>query len=148
MCEIKDLVILVVDGDDIEAQKTCDSLESIGVQRLLCVKTYEDAVATLTNNPDIDIVLADFSLREGGTCCSPLLCSFLQKERPSVLIILTSKEYTCSIVMESWKIGAADILHISRENEIQNLMEKWLVLAQARNDLREIWSGKNMETGK
>lgn len=142
MCEIHDLVILVVDADDVESAKTCESLESIGVKNVICVKTYDDAISTITHNENIDIVLADFNLREKGTDYSPVLCSFLQKERPGILIILTSKEYTCSVVMESWKIGAADIFDISRENEIPNLMEKWLILAKARNNTREILYGK------
>lgn len=141
MCEIKDLVVLVVDSDPIESKKTCDSLISIGVRRLICAGTYAEAITSLTNNDDIDIVLADFNLTENGIDYSPLLCSFLQKERPGVLIILTSKEYTCSIIMESWRIGATDLLHISRENEIENLMEKWLVLAKVKNITKELING-------
>lgn len=141
MCEISELLVMVVEPDPVALQQTCDALNRIGILNIVCVQTYKDSVQALESNSDIDIILADYNM-EGDDNYGILLCSYLKKHRPGVLFILTSKEYTCSVIMNSIKMGAEDILDLRRENEVENLMEKWLVLAKEKHKFKELLHGK------
>ena len=148
MCEISDLVVMVVESDEKTLESSCNSLEKLGIARdkILCVHTYESAVEALTANSDIDIVLSDFNI-ENEQDLGLLLCTTLKRRYPKIFFILTSKEYSCSIVLESIKNGVDDILDLNRENEIEKLMKKWVLLAQYRNIAKEILYGRAQRPG-
>lgn len=142
MCETKDLVVLVVDHDEKELQKSCDSLNRMGITKLVCVHTYTEAIEALKTNIDVDIIIADYDI-EPKKSLGALLCSNIRKENPGVLFILLSKEYSCSVIVESFKSNALDILDKNREGEIETLMQKWIDLAKLKNKTREILYGKS-----
>lgn len=140
MCEIKDLVVMVVDSTPDELQKSCDSLNRIGISRIICTDSYVSAVRALKQNPDIDIIVADFSI-EPDKALGLLLCAAAKAQNPSLFFILVSKNYSCSVVLESFKTGAEDILDKNREGDIEDLMLKWVNLARQRNIIKEIING-------
>lgn len=145
MCKAEDLLVLVVDADQNELSKTCGSLNNLGVTRLICVNTYMEAVEALATISDIDIVIADFAI-EAGKALGLLLCTTFKKENPGISFILVSKEYSCSVAVQSLRTGTVDdILDISRSGEIENLMKKWVYLAQQRIITKEILNGKLKE---
>jgi PleD family two-component response regulator len=146
MCKASDLVIMVVDSDEESLEQSCCSLESLGVDKdkIICIKTFEQALSALNDNGDIDIVLADFNL-ENSQHFGTLLCASIKKKIPGMLVILTSKEYSCSVVLDSFKNGAEDILDLKREGEIEKLMGKWIHLAKQRVITRELLYGSAQE---
>jgi hypothetical protein len=141
MCETSDLVVMVVEPDILELQKTCDSLNKIGITKIVCVDTYTKAIIALNENKDIDIVVADFQI-EPNKALGLLLCTASKKKYPGLFFVLLSKQYCYSIVLESIGIGAEDILDKNREGEIEQLMLKWINLAKHKNITREILHGK------
>lgn len=142
MCKASDLVIMVVDADLESLEQSCCSLESLGIvkEKIICIKTFDDALIALRDNADIDIVIADFNIEDGKNL-GPLLCASIKKRIPSISVILTSKDYCCSVVLESFKNGANDVLDLKREGEIEKLMEKWIYLAKERVKTRELIYG-------
>lgn len=142
MCKTSDLVIMVVDADEQSLEQSCCSLESLGItkEKIICIRTFDDALTALNDNSDVDIVIADFDIEDGKNL-GPLLCASIKKRIPGISVILTSKEYCCSVVLESFKNGAEDILDLKREGEIEKLMEKWIYLAKERVKTREIIYG-------
>ena len=140
MCKTADLVVMVVEPDPNELQKTCDSLNRIGITKIICVNTYIKATLALRQNQDVDIVIADFSI-EPNKALGILLCGASKKKYPGILFVLVSKEYSCSVVLDSFKIGAEDILDKNRENEVEDLMVKWIELAKQKNILKGILYG-------
>ena len=147
MCRASDLVIMVVDSDEHSLEQSCCSLETLGItkEKIICIKTFDDALSALRDNTDIDIVIADFNIEDGKNL-GPLLCASIKKRIPGISVILTSKDYCCSVVLESFKNGAEDILDLRREGEIEQLMEKWIYLAKQRVITREIIYGSK-QTG-
>ena len=142
MCKVSDLIIMVVDSNEASLEQSCCSLESLGIvkDKIICVRAFDTALSTLQENSDIDIVIADFDIEEGKNL-GPLLCASIKKRIPSTLVILTSKDYSCSVVFDSFKNGAEDILDLKREGEIEELMKKWINLAKQRVITREIVYG-------
>lgn len=141
MCAAKDLLVLVVDPNAVELHTTCDSLNSLGIKRLLCVSTYAEAVEAL-NEEAIDIVICDFAI-ETGKALGLLLCEKYRRRKPDMSFILLSKEYSCSVAIQSLQSGFVDdILDKTRKGEIENLMRKWVYLAQQRVITKEILNGK------
>jgi len=139
MCQTADLLVMVVEPDEAELKITCDSLNRIGISKIICVTTYVDAIAALKEDSDVDIIIADFMLNAQKPL-GMLLCGAVKKEHPGILFILISKEYSCSVVLESLPL-ADDILDKNRENEIEELMGKWIRLAKLKNTTREILNG-------
>jgi len=140
MCKIADLVVMVVEPNPLELKSACDSLNHLGIKRILCVETYTQAIESLSQEKDVDIVLADYEIEEGKELGS-LLVSVIRSEYPGVLVILTSKDYSCSVVLDSIRINADDILDKNRKNDIELLVPKWIALAQLKNKTREILYG-------
>lgn len=143
MCKVEDLCVMVVDPDEEELQKSCDSLRRLGLVNIVCVYSYEQAMATMANIHDIDIVLADYDIEEGQDL-GMLLVSVIKKEYPSILVVLTSKDYSCSIVLDSLLYNhttADDILDKNREGDIEELMGKWITLARVKNETRDLIHG-------
>lgn len=144
MCKIDELCVLVVESEESELQRNCDSLKNLGIKRMICASNYEEAIEAISKNSDIDIVLADYDIEEGKHL-GMLLVSVIKKEYPSILVVLTSSKYTCSIVLNSMlhsEITADDVLDKNREGDIEELMGKWITLAQAKIDTRELIYGK------
>ena len=143
MCLSSDLVIMVVDANEDTLDQSCCSLESLGISKdkILCVHSFDDAISTINSNHDVDIVLADFEIEDGRNL-GTLLCASIKQRIPGILVILTSKDYSCSVVLDSFKSGAEDILDLKREGEIEKLMEKWIHLAKQRVITRELIYGK------
>lgn len=139
MCQTSDLLVMVVEPDEVELKITCDSLNRIGITKIICVTTYVDAITALRDSGDVDIVIADFAI-DAQKPLGMLLCGAVKKEHPGILFILVSKEYSCSVVLESLPL-ADDILDKNRENEIEELMGKWINLAKLKNTTREILNG-------
>lgn len=144
MCHISELIVMVVEPDEALLKKTCDSLNSLGIKRIVCVENYADAIIALNDDPDIDIVLSDFNI-ELGQELGMMLCSLIKKEHSHILFILTSENYNCSIVLEGL-ITADDFFDKSREGEVENLLKKWIDLAQLRNNTRELLNAPGRET--
>lgn len=142
MCTVSDLVVMIVEPDKKELERSCASLERLGIKKLLCVRKYTDAIQAVSENKDIDIVIADFAI-EAGKALGLLLCESMKKKHPGILFILVSKEYCCSVVLDSLRTGAADILDKSRDGEIEDLMGKWINLAMQKNITKEILYGKS-----
>jgi len=137
MCDTKHLVVMVVDPDPDDLQKSCNSLNRVGVTSIVCVDSYQNAIEALRYNPDVDIVIADYSM-EPGKALGLLLCTAAKKAYPGLLFVLVSKEYSCSVVLDSFKTGAEDILDKGRDSDIENLMGKWITLAKQKNELRKL----------
>jgi len=141
MCKVNDLMVMVVDSDNLELKRSCDSLNRLGISKIVCVGTYQEAVDFLNSDNGVDIVLADFDIEEGQSL-GMLLVSVIKKEYPSILVVLSSKSYSCSVVFDSLRINADDILDKNRETDIEDLMGKWISLAQLKNETRDILHGK------
>ena len=141
MCKPSDLLVMVVEPDPVELKNTCEALGRLGITRLLCVETFVEAILSIKENSDIDIIIADFAI-EAGKTLGLLLCDALKKRDPAILFILISKDYSYSIVLDSIKIGAEELLDRNREGEIETLMQKWIDLAMQKNITREILYGK------
>lgn len=140
MCKVSDLMIMVVDADENELKKSCDSLNRMGINKIVCVESFQEAVEFLESDKGIDIVLADYAIEEGKDL-GMLLVSVIKKQYPGMLVVLTSKVYSCSIVLDSIRINADDILDKNRETDIEDLMGKWIALAQIYNETREVLNG-------
>jgi len=141
MCAAKDLLVLVVDPNNVELHNTCNSLNNLGIERLVCVTTYEEAVEALTEE-SIDIVICDFAI-ETGKALGLLLCEKYRRLNPDISFILLSKEYSCSVAIQSLQSGFVDdILDKTRKGEVESLMKKWVYLAQQRVITKEILNGK------
>ncbi len=138
----EDLLVLVVEPSNVELHKICGSLNKLGIERLLCVNTYEEAVEALVTSEDIDIVVADFAI-ETGKALGLALCRTHRERHPGVVFVLLSREYSCSVAIQSLQNGSVDdLLDKSRAGEIENLMKKWVYLAQQRNITKEILNGR------
>jgi DNA-binding NtrC family response regulator len=124
-----------------ELQKTCSLVQNLGITRMLCAHSYNEAVSVLSDtNNEIDIVIADFEL-EAGKALGVLLCSTFKMKYPGVSFILVSKEYSCSVAIQMLS-GKADDLLDKRENaEVQENLVKWVELAKERNKTRETING-------
>lgn len=141
MCKIEDLVVVVVDSKQEDLDRSCKSLEVLGLKKILCVTTYQDAVDAIENEKHVDIVIADYNI-EAGEELGLVLCSFLKKKYPSILFVLYSEEYTCAIAYNSlFNHQADDLLDKKREGEIEELMQKWVKLAQLKCETRDILYG-------
>jgi len=140
MCKVSDLIVMVVDHNDSELKKSCLSLNKMGITKIICVYSFTEAVEALSANADVDIVLADYEIEEGQEL-GLMLVSVIKKKYPSICIVLTSKDYSCSVVLDSIKINADDIFDKNREDDIENLMGKWIALAQLKVETRELFYG-------
>ena len=145
MCKIEDLVVVVVDPDVEELNKACYSLEKLGLKKIICVTSYHDAVDTLENEPVVDIVISDYDIATGEEL-GLVLCSFLKQKYPSILFVLISDEYSCSIAYNSLSKHADDLLDKKREGEIETLMRKWVKLAQLKCETRDLFYGTRKAT--
>jgi len=137
MCKTADLLVLVVEPDVKVLENTCDSLGRLGIEKTICVNSYSDAVAALHANPNVDIVIADFAI-EPDKALGVLLCGTVKKKHPGMFFVLISKDFSCSVVLDSFGVGAEDILDKTRKDDIDNLMGKWITLAKHKNTLKEI----------
>jgi len=137
MCKTADLLVLVVEPDEKALQDTCDSLGRLGIEKTICVNSYTKAILALKDNPHVDIVIADFAI-EPDKALGVLLCGAVKKKNPGMFFVLISKDFSCSVVLDSFGVGAEDILDKSRKDDIENLMGKWIKLAKQKNILREI----------
>lgn len=137
MCETSSLVVMVVDPDPQELLSSCKSLNKLGITNIVCVESCKAAVKALRDNKDIDIVIADFDM-EPGKALGLLLCAAAKEECPGLLFVLVSKSYSCSVVLDSFRGGAEDILDKNRSNDIEELMGKWINLAKQKNILRKL----------
>lgn len=137
MCETKNLVVMVVDSNPEELQSSCVALNKVGITHIVCVESYSDAIKALKENSDVDIVIADYAM-EPGKALGLLLCIVAKEEYPGLLFVLVSREYSCSVVLDSFKNGAEDILDKGRSNDIENLIGKWINLAKQKNILRKL----------
>jgi len=108
---------MVVDTSPEELQRTCGSLNRLGITNIVCVDSYQKAVRSLHENKDIDIVIADFAI-EPGKVLGLLLCEAAKEEHPGLLFILISKDYSCSVVLDSFRTGAEDILDKRIDTEV------------------------------
>lgn len=140
MCKVSDLVVMVVDADDNDLKKACLSLNRLGIDKIICVYSLQEAIESLSSDPNIDIVLADYAIEEGKDL-GLLLVTVIKRKYPSICIVLTSKDYSCSVVLDSIKINADDILDKNRDDDIENLMGKWIALAQLKVETRELFHG-------
>jgi CheY-like chemotaxis protein len=136
MCKREDLIVMVVESNKIDLKITCDALERMGITKIICVESYQEAIHTLSENIDIDIVLADYAIEEGKDL-GTLLVTFIKKEYPRITIVLLSKEYSCSVVLNSIRMNADDILDKNRDDDIETLLVKWISLAQLKVETRE-----------
>jgi CheY-like chemotaxis protein len=128
---------MVVDPNPEELLASCKSLNKLGITNIVCVDSCTNAVKALKDNKDIDIVIADFEM-EPGEAFGLLLCTVAKETCPGLLFVLVSKSYSCSVVLDSFRNGAEDILDKNRENDIENLMGKWINLAKQKNILRKL----------
>lgn len=137
MCKTRDLVIMVVEPDVNILKETCDSLNRMGIEKIICVDSYISATLALRENRDVDIVVADFAI-EPNKALGTLLCGAAKKKNPALLFVLISKEYSVNIVLDSFGMGAEDILDKTRKTDIEDLMGKWIELAKQKNILKGI----------
>jgi CheY-like chemotaxis protein len=65
MCEVRDLLVLVVDDNIIRRDNICALLYSLEVSRIICTSSEEEAIATLTcsNLQTVDIILTSLNLK-------------------------------------------------------------------------------------
>ena len=142
MCKVSDLLVMAVDSDQKGLEVTCASLNRLGINKIICVESYSEAVNILKDNSDVDIVIADFAI-EAGKALGLLLCSTFKKKLPGVVFVLVSKEYSCSVAVHNLHSGNVDdMLDKNESEEMEDLMKKWVFLAQQRNTTREIFNGK------
>lgn len=139
MCAPGDLLVLVVEPNELELKETCLTLNNLGIIKQICVTSYEEAAATLTDAAqEIDIVIADFEIQT-GRALGLLLCENYRRHNPGMTFILLSKQYSCSVAIQSLQSGAVDdLLDKSRSGEVEILMKKWVALAQQRIKTKEI----------
>lgn len=137
MCK---LVVMVVNQNKDELKKACDSLEHLGISKILCVESYVDALETIRLGNDIDIVVADFDI-DTGKSLGLLLCGAMKKEHPSICFILVSKRFCGSVILDSLPI-ADDILK-NNDSDLKEHMPKWLELVELRNSVKELFNAKS-----
>jgi len=143
MCKVSDLLVMVVDSDQKGLENTCASLKRLGINKIICIDSYSEAVNILRSEESIDIVIADFAI-ETGKALGQLLCSTFKKQLPGVVFVLVSKEYSCSVALSNLHSGNVDdMLDKNESEEMEDLMKKWVSLAQQRNTTREIFNGTN-----
>lgn len=140
MCRVEDLTVVIVDTDHEALKKSCTSLEKLGLKKIICVDSYQDAVTTLENEKSVDIVVSDYNIASGEEL-GIVLCSFLKQKYPSILFVLLSEEYSCTIAYNSLANQADDLLDKKRDGEIEELMQKWVKLAQLKCETRDIFYG-------
>ena len=140
MCRVEDLTVVIVDTDHIALKRSCTSLEKLGLKKIICVDSYQDAVTTLENEKSVDIVVSDYNIASGEEL-GIVLCSFLKQKYPSILFVLLSEEYSCTIAYNSLANQADDLLDKKRDGEIEELMKKWVKLAQLKCETRDIFYG-------
>lgn len=147
MCEISDLTVMMVESDDKELKTACESLECLGIKKIICVSSYDDAIDMLDQEERVDIVIADYNITDDKEL-GLLLCVTIKRLNPSTLVVLMSDNYSCSIVFNSFSIQADDILDKKREGDISKLMKKWIELARQKRVTREVLNGATTTTTK
>jgi len=140
MCKVGDLVVMVVEPDDSALKRSCASLNKLGITKMVCVHSYAEAIETLEADQNVDIVLSDYEIEDGQEL-GGLLVSVIKKKYPSILVVLMSKAYSCSVVLGSLKFNADDVLDKNRETDIEDLLGKWIAVAQLHNEMRNILNG-------
>lgn len=141
MCKTEDLIVMVVESDEAELKSICSSLAHLGISHIICVYTYQEAVEMVSLEEDnIDIVIADYEIEEGKEL-GTLLVSFIKEKYPSTLVILRSKEYSFSVVLNCVKTNANDIIDKRRDNDIEHLLPKWIAVAKSKNETMELLHG-------
>jgi len=137
MCAIKHLIIMVVEQDDDELDKTCMSLRSLGVETIICVHDYREALTIIEKDPNIDLVIADLTdedLRPTGI----FLCGIAKKVRPDILFLISSKKSGVTFVGQSLSAGADGTLSKNHLNEIEGKLPVWLELLVKRKNFNEL----------
>lgn len=131
MCEISELVVMVVDSDEDSLTEMCDILTSLGLKRLLCAPDAESALYWLQpeKNGDIDIILSSnvLSGMDGFL--------FVNKARamcPNKQIIMYSNCKKPTAYLAALNIGATDYID-KDENFRSNVHSKlpfWIDITQ------------------
>lgn len=145
MCKVSDLVVMVVDSNEADLKRACTSLGKLGITKIVCVYSLKEAIEFLSEDANIDIVLADYEIEEGKEL-GLLLVSVIKQQYPSISIILNAKDYSCSVVLDSIKRNADDIFNKNIEDDIEQLIGKWITLAQLKIETRELFNGKRPTT--
>lgn len=140
MCKTSDLVVMVVDTNKHELKKSCESLEHLGINKIICVESYTDAIENIRISNDIDIVIADFDI-DAGKSLGLLLCGAMKKEHPSICFILVSRRFCGSVILDSLPI-ADDILKKNDSDLIEH-MPKWLELVKLRNSVKDLFNANS-----
>ena len=141
MCQTMDLVVMVVEPDKHHLKNTCDALNRMGINKIICTLSYQEAVEVLELEEDIiDIVIADYAIEEGKDLGIMLVC-LIKKKYPGILVVLHSQHYSRPIVLESIMMNADDIFDKNRESDIEDLLGKWIDVAKLKIDTRELVYG-------
>jgi len=137
MCTVKNLIIMVVEQNDNELEKTCTSLRSLGVETIICVHDYKEAMVIIEQDPNIDLVIADLTdedLRPTGV----FLCGVAKRVRPEILFLISSKKSGVTFVGQSLSAGADGTLSKNHLNEIEGKLPIWLDLLIKRKNFNEL----------
>jgi len=137
MCKIAELKVLVVESDDNELEKTCASLVKLGVEMVVCVHSYKDAMTIIESDKDVDLVIADLRL-ENFKPAGVFLCEMAKKTRPDLLFIISSRCSGVAFLGESMYAGADATIDTSNPEEVDITMKRWLSLAQKRREVEAI----------
>ena len=117
---MKKVRILVVKEDIIIAQKTCDTLESIGYEALQPAKNYKEALETIkTEFPDVALIDLQLSGKNTGIDIAKII-----KEKYNFpFIFLTPKIDTTTINLAKVVIPAAYLIRPFTINELHSSIE-------------------------
>lgn len=137
MCKISELKVLVVESNKADLDKTCQSLINLGVEMVLCVYTYQDAMTIIESDKTIDLVIADLRL-ENFKPAGVFLCEMAKKTRPELLFIISSKASGVAFLGESLYAGADATVDTTDQEEVDTTMTRWLKLAQKRREVEAI----------
>lgn len=137
MCKPSDLKVLVVESDDNELEKTCASLVKLGVEMVVCVHSYKDAMTIIESDKEVDLVIADLRL-ENFKPAGVFLCEMAKKTRPDLLFIISSRSSGVAFLGESMYAGADATVDTSNPEEVDITMKRWLSLAQKRREVEAI----------
>ena len=142
MCKISDLTVLVVEPNDDELAKLCDSLQTLGITTVVCVHKFSEALTTIENDTTINLVIANVQLQELQST-GVFLCSLAKKTRPELLFLLSARQSGAVFLLKSMAISGADgVIHTDVIGEVEKVLPKWLELAITSRDVDDMLSNK------
>ena len=138
MCHASDLIVLICESYQQPRNNLCDQISSLGMERLLCAESREQAIDTI-NKHHVDIVLMSPSLNNSDGF---ELGKELKRSRPGLILIYSADFITARQQIQALAAGANGFIKRDSPGELQNTVSYWADMISQRKTAQEILERK------